>query len=129
VTAGSVDVVTSSLWPLPAGSQALDLAGNEPGTIQQQLTLPDAGTFRIAFKLAGNPDCGPEVVSLAVLWNGAARKTFTFDTSAHSDGDLGWVARSVTVTGTAGPAPLAFQNTSAGSCGATIDAVTVKQIG
>jgi uncharacterized protein DUF642 len=128
VTAGSVDVVTSALWPPVAGSQAIDLAGNEPGTIQQQLTLPSAGTYKIAFKLAGNPDCGPQVVSVAVLWNGVTARTFSFDTSGHSDGDLGWIGHSLKVSG-AGPVTVGFANVSPGSCGATLDAVTLKQVG
>lgn len=127
VTAGSVDVVTGSYWPPAAGSQSLDLAGNAPGAIQETLTLPTSGTYKIAFKLAGNPDCGAQTVQIAVVWNGVSVKTFSFDTTGHTDGDLGWVGKSVKVAGAAGAATLGFQNLSAGSCGATLDAITAKQ--
>lgn len=127
VTAGSVDVDASD-WVPAAGAQSLDLAGDQPGAIIQQLNLPATGTYQIRFKLAGNMDCAPARKTVGVLWNGSAVVSKTFNTTPHTPADPGWKSISVTVPGFAGPASLAFTNLSAGSCGAALDAVTVRQV-
>jgi pseudomonalisin/xanthomonalisin len=130
VTAGSVDVVTNTTggWVAAAGSQSLDLNGVGPGTIEQVLTLPTTGNYMIRFKLSGNPTCGGRATKLNVLWNGAVAQSYTFNTTGHTAAAPGWVVKSLTVPGTAGPATLRFASTTAGSCGSALDIVTVRQV-
>ena len=126
VISGSVDVVGS--WPAAKGQQSLDVAGEAPGTIRQTLAVPADGSYKVGFSMAGNPECGPAVKKLRVLWDGAAVLNRTFDTTGRTIADLGWVKRSVTVDTTAGSHTLAFASTSIGPCGPTLDAVSVKEI-
>jgi hypothetical protein len=130
VTAGSVDVVTNIAggWVPFAGQQSLDLNGIVSGTIQQSLILPNTGSYKISYKLAGNPSCGALIVKLKVLWNGSTVQSRSFDTTGHTPASPGWTGRTVTVPGTAGPATLAFVSASGGSCGAALDSITVKQV-
>jgi len=130
VTAGSVDVVFYAVggWAAYSGQQSLDLAGNGPGTIQQPLTLPRTGTYKISYKLAGNPWCGAIKVKLDVLWNGSLAQEKSFDTTGGTPEAPGWVGRSVTVPGTAGPATLTFTSVKPGTCGPALDSISVKQV-
>jgi Protein of unknown function (DUF642) len=125
VTAGSIDLI-GSYWVSAAGAQSVDVAGLAPGTLSEGLSLPYADSYRISFRLAGNPGCGPIVKKLGVYWNGVLAATKRFDTTGHSLADLGWVGRSVVVTGLPGPAAIGFAALNAGSCGPALDAVSVK---
>jgi hypothetical protein len=108
--------------------QSLDLAGDQPGAIIQQLNLPATGTYQIRFTLAGNMDCAPARKTVGVLWNGSSVLSKTFNTTGHTPEVPGWKGISVTVPGFAGTASLEFTNLTAGSCGAALDTVSVRQV-
>jgi choice-of-anchor C domain-containing protein len=128
VTAGTVDDVPSTYWPAAAGSQSLDLAGLDPGTISQVLTVPADGSYKISFSLAGNPECVPVKKKISVGWDGTEVLAKTFDTTGHTTASLGWVKRSVTIQTTSGSHTLSFASTSKGACGPTLDQVSVKKV-
>ena len=126
VTQGSVDVVNSSYWQPGAGLHSLDLAGTGPGTISQTVNLPYADSYRISFKLAGNPDCGPVVKKLGIYWNGGLVATRTFNISGHTRAAMGWAQRSLVVNGLPGPGTLGFASLNTGGCGPVLDSVALR---
>ena len=133
VTTGSVDVA-HDYWQNAAGSQSLDLAGLATGAVAQSFTLPATGTFTARYRYAGNPDCGPVVKHLLVSldspsWGSPVTATKTFDVTGHGLGNIGWKGGSISFPGTSGDlVTLTFADQSGVTfCGATLDAVSVKQ--
>ncbi len=98
VSSGSVDFIGNYWQTPPAGGQSVDLDGDSPGSLQQSVTIPAAGTVAVDFDLAGNPDYGSTKYLLVDLiptsGPALAPDNFTFDSSGHSRSDMGWQAES-----------------------------------
>jgi choice-of-anchor C domain-containing protein len=92
VDSGSADVVHTSLAPFK-GKQSLDLDGNSPGAISQDVPTAAGNDYKIAFKLAGNLFCAPVVKTVSVRWNGVEVGRFTFDTTGKSATNMGYVGK------------------------------------
>jgi hypothetical protein len=60
---------------------------------QEFATLPGR-MYRLGFQLAGNPNADPVVKTLTASL-GAATQNFSFDTTGHTNLDLGWVEKGV----------------------------------
>ena len=132
VPTGSVDL-TLNYWQNAGGAQSVDLAGLTPGGVSQTVTLPSTGSYAARFHYAGNPECAPVAKHLlatanAPTWGSAVTLTKRFDTTGHSDADMGWKSGKLIFNGTAGDVvTLSFSDQSGGSpCGATLDTVTLK---
>jgi hypothetical protein len=114
VTTGSVNVNNSSVdeigsyWPLtPGGSHSVDLDGNHPGGISQQISLA-AGSYVLSYYLAGNPDGGPATKLLDVNVAGTP-SSVTYPTVPNSFGP--WAQEFVPFTVlAAGTYTLSFQS-------------------
>jgi len=124
ISGGSVDLVGTK-WKAALGRQSLDMNGTSPGSLYQSLHTTQGQKYRIAFALAGNPDCGTFVKVLRVYWGGAQVGRFTFDTTGHTHQNLGWVARSIVVQAGTGLTQILFASGTSGSCGAALDDVLV----
>jgi choice-of-anchor C domain-containing protein len=113
VTGGSVDLI-NGYWSQPAaGSYSIDLDGNSPGTISQNLNL-GVGNYVLTFALAGNPDGGDSVKSVDVSIDGITRN-FTFDTAGQHTNDMGWITESIAFHSAAAAATsLSFTSRDAG---------------
>ena len=113
VTGGSVDLI-NGYWSQPAaGSYSIDLDGNSPGTISQNLNL-GVGNYVLTFALAGNPDGGDSVKSVDVSIDGITR-SFTFDTAGQHTNNMGWITESISFQSTAAAATtLSFTSQDAG---------------
>jgi choice-of-anchor C domain-containing protein len=72
IIGGSVDYI-GSYWPAADGTKSLDLSGNAPGTITQQIAgLVDGQEYRVSFSLRGNGDATSSAAQgLTVSINGA----------------------------------------------------------
>jgi hypothetical protein len=125
---GSVELVTSGYWQPAEGAQSVDLAGTAPGGVTYTFTAPYADSYKVTFKLAGNPDCAPVTKQVGVYWNGALVSSPTFSTTGQTRASMGWKAKSVTVAGLPGSVSLAFVAISTGPCGPVIDKVAVKYL-
>jgi choice-of-anchor C domain-containing protein len=126
VDSGDVDVVDPGLglWAAQNGSQSVDLNGSVPGSVSQVIPTSQGVIYRLSFWLAGNPDCGPAVKTVKILWGGVSKGVRQFDTTGHSDASMGWVQKAIAVTAPAGATTkLTFQSTTTGSCGPVIDNV------
>jgi choice-of-anchor C domain-containing protein len=63
------------------------------GGISQTLETEPDQKYEVRFNMAGDPSTPAAVKKLAVSF-GAEERVFTFDTTGHSLGDMGWAPRS-----------------------------------
>jgi choice-of-anchor C domain-containing protein len=131
ITAGSVDLVGPSSGQAAEGVQFVDLNGNNTsgvGAISQAVPTLSGHMYRLSFRLAGNPNGPPAVKSLTASF-GATTRDFTFDTTGHSNTNLGWVEKTVDALSCDQTLPLTLQTTTEGIRGPNVDAVSVVDLG
>ena len=126
VEAGSVDLV-GLLWVAANGSQSIDLGGNEPGTLSQELATVPGQSYRLRFALAGNWYSGDPVKRVEVRWGDTLVDTATFDSTGRSNADMGWEYREYVVTASGLSTRLTFVNLTAGPYGPTLDDVSIVE--
>jgi choice-of-anchor C domain-containing protein len=129
VVSGSVDVVRIGV--AADGAQWLDLNGAGAGSIEQDVPTTPGQQYRLRFSLAANPDpaCGPpRVVKLRVVWENAAIRTYSFDTTGHDFDHMGWVRKAFGVTASGASAIVRFFSLTQDppECGPAIDAVILR---
>ncbi|MCK9685771.1 choice-of-anchor C family PEP-CTERM protein [Scleromatobacter humisilvae] len=125
VTSGSVDLI-GSYWAAPTG-YSIDLDGNSPGAISQDLSLATGG-YLLTFSLAGNPDGGSAVKSVEVAIDGVTHD-FTFDTTGQARNNMGWLTESVYFSNTAATTTLSFTSKDAGGpYGAALADISVTAV-
>ncbi len=127
VTGGSVDLI-NGYWHQPAaGSFSIDLDGNSPGAISQNVNL-DAGSYLLTFALAGNPDGGNSLKSVEVSIDGVTRD-FTFNTAGLHTNNMGWITESIWFSAAAASTSLSFTSLDAGGpYGAAIGDVSLTAV-
>ena len=132
VETGSVDVTEEPHFDAVRGkpsAQAIDLNGNGPGSISQDLDTNADQTYLLRFFLAGNPECGTDDVKvLDVWWGGAKVATFYYDTSGQEADDLNYQLRTLELTAEDTTTELRFAGTNPGACGPMIDVVRVRAV-
>jgi choice-of-anchor C domain-containing protein len=125
VTSGSVDLI-GSYWTAPAG-YSIDLDGNSPGAISQDLSLA-AGSYLLTFSLAGNPDGGSASKGVEVSVDGVTRD-FTFDTTGQGKNSMGWVTESILFSNIDATTTLSFTSKDAGGpYGAALANISVTAV-
>lgn len=133
LTGGSIDLI-GNYWQSSPGNgsgQSVDMDGYfAAGTIQQSGIFLDAGTATVSFDLAGNTDGGSPIKTLQVDLLGLAPQVFTFDTTGHGHGNMGWVSESATfIVPTAGNYTLQFASLdySGSAYGPALDNVSMNE--
>jgi choice-of-anchor C domain-containing protein len=112
VTSGNVDLATTRLWQSPEGRQNLDLDGNANGAVSTTIATRPLTTYRVTFKLAGNPAAGPLIKSGEVRANGRTVQRFTFDTHLTSLSRMGFTTSTVFVFSLSDKLTLQFASTT-----------------
>ena len=126
VTSGSVDLI-GTYWNAPSG-YSIDLDGNEPGVLSQDLSLGAAGNYVLMFSLAGNPDGGSRFKTVDVSI-GDVTQQYTFDTAGHSGANMGWVTESLAFTAVEPDTTLTFSSADAGGpFGAALANISVTAV-
>jgi choice-of-anchor C domain-containing protein len=96
IASGSIDLI-NGYWQPHSGDQSIDLSGDSPGMISQNISTIPGNSYDVSFWMAGNPD-KQEVKTLGVYWNGAELgTTYTFDSTGHTYSSMGW--KEVTIPG------------------------------
>jgi choice-of-anchor C domain-containing protein len=113
VSTGSVDWI-GTYWSAPGG-QSVDLDGNSPGAISQNIPTVAGQTYWLSFWLAGNPDGGPVVKTLAVTVGADPSHIFTFDTTGKTKTDMGWEHLGFSFTGPGGSTIITFASNDVAS--------------
>jgi choice-of-anchor C domain-containing protein len=127
VETGTVDQVRSD-WTPQDGSQSLDLAGADSGSVQQTASTTAGNAYALTWWLAGNTNCGNTRKTLPVSWNGKVITSPVFDTTGHSNASMGWIQQEIYVTATGSSSTLRFGDATQQDdtrCGAAIDNVAL----
>ena len=83
-------------------------------------------SYHLRFAMAGNPEGPPRVKKMQVSWNSAPLATLSFDTTGHSNGDMGWVYLDFQVEATSMTTRLSFQSMTKGVFGPMLDDVSAS---
>ena len=125
VASGSVDLI-GTYWAAPTG-YSIDLDGNSPGAISQDLSLASGG-YLLTFSLAGNPDGGSAIKSVEVAIDGVPHD-FTFNTTGQTRNSMGWVTESLYFSNTAATTTLSFTSKDdGGPYGAALADISVTAV-
>lgn len=130
VGSGSIDWV-GTYWTAADGARSVDLNGDQPGSIYQDLDTTTGHTYRVSFALSGNPDGVRGLKTVVVLASDATSATFSYDTSVWNNTltDMKWQQRSFTFVAGAGSTRLSFVSLApAGAYGPAIDKVSVADV-
>ena len=134
VTGSDVDHLQSPTYQADDGILALDLDGNTIGGIQQTISVPNTGVFRLVFALSGNPDgipaedAVPKTVRLTLSQGLLSfSQDFTFSTLSNSRSNMGWVDKSFSAPiVTPGNYELIFTSMTPGGYGPLVDNVSAQ---
>ena len=124
ISAGSVDLI-NTLWQHSDGSYSLDLDGNAPATISQDISgLTIGTTYSVLFDLAANPASQGSVFKTLTVAAGLDAQRYTFDRTGTTLSNMGWVTETFEFTATAQTETLEFMSTSdSGAFGPALDNV------
>jgi choice-of-anchor C domain-containing protein len=130
VESGNVDL-TAGYWQAAAGKQSVDLTGDTPGTIAQDVPTTPGQPYTLRFAMAGHPlgldEGSPAEKRMEVWWNGALLDTTAFDVTGRTTYDMGWRYHEYSVVGAASGAAtqLRFTSRTDGYFGPALDMVSV----
>jgi choice-of-anchor C domain-containing protein len=125
VSPAGVDYI-GTYWAASEGSRSLDLSAIGAGGVSQQLSgLTIGQQYTVSFDMAGNPDGGPVVKDLNVSAGGIT-SLYSFDTTGHSKGAMGWITQTFVFFATATTDTLAFLSSTSTSYGPALDNVTIS---
>ena len=127
VGGSSIDYI-GTYWTSQDGSRSIDLAGNGPGSISQTFNTVNGQTYHVEFWMAGNP-AGSPVLKALTASAGLVSGDFTFSTTGHSLGDMGWEMKYFDFTANGSTTTLTFASDIAGAYGPAIDNVSVPEPG
>jgi choice-of-anchor C domain-containing protein len=120
---GSIDLI-NTLWQHGDGNYSLDLDGNSPSSISQEITgLTSGQSYSILFDMAGNPGGGDAIKHLTVAAGNDVGR-YTFDITGKSVTNMGWQTMQFDFTADASSVILEFMSGSAsGPFGPALDNV------
>lgn len=87
-----------SYWQASEGNQSVELNLFAAGGISQYVPTQPGKQYRISFDLSGQPNAGPAIKQLQVIWEGLRVDMESFDVTGRTLSDMGWSHREVIVT-------------------------------
>ena len=132
VTSGTVDLV-DGYWQAHSGVQSVDLSGNGPGTITQDIALDTGSLYVLTFWVSGNPDGPPELKTFDFSVSNTTPMTeanvnFLVTSPPQSRQNMSWEPRQWLFIAGAGTHTLTFQSTTPGPFGPALDDVSVTLV-
>jgi choice-of-anchor C domain-containing protein len=113
-------------WQPCDGARSLDLNGNAPGWIAQNLNTTPGTAYRVTFALAGNPDGGDPVKDLVVTALGIGSRSYSFDTTGKSRSAMGWSMEEFDFTARSNWTTLIFASAERDPYGPAIDRIEAE---
>lgn len=104
---GSIDYM-GTYWQSADGIRDLDMDGINHAKVSQDLATIPGTAYTVTFDMAGNPDNGAFPTKTLVVSADGQSQTFTFDASASTHANMGWLAYSWTFVADDNSASLAF---------------------
>jgi len=129
VSAGSVDLVATSMVQSWNGRLCLDLDGNEPGAIRRAIPTVPGQRYLLSFRMAANLLGGSRHKQMLVRAAGASQ-LFGFDGWNQSSKQPRWASHMLQFTATSRTTRLDFvsRNASGSTCGVLLDGISVTQV-
>ena len=93
VATGSVDWI-GSYWQGAGGGYSIDMDGNNPGSISQNLTTVSGQGYTLTFDLSGNPGGGNPLKTLDVSADSTAQN-FTYTTGSNTNSNMQYVSETL----------------------------------
>jgi len=125
---GDGGVKVGDFWQSPQGVQSIDLCGTQSGGIQQFVPTTVAQRYVLTFAMAGNPNGDPPVKVMTFRVGDNDPQLLSFDTTGHSNSDMGWTYHTYPFIATADSTELVFSSTILASYGPTLDDVHVNAV-
>lgn len=94
VTRGDVHLSGAGFWQVAEGVQSLDLDGGQQGAVAATFAVVPLVTYKVSYRLAGNPVAGPTIKTGQVLVNGQLAQNFSFDITGKTSTNMGYVQKS-----------------------------------
>jgi subtilisin-like proprotein convertase family protein len=133
VDAGDIDLLSSSVAPFPvsdSGTNCIDIAGTNSGTISTNLTLVVGHTYRLNFAYSRNADSVIfNIVSQAAVNLAGANLLTLAPNWTNSWSDLQWQHTSVVFTASAAVSKLEVKSLTTGLFGVLFDSFSVTELG
>ncbi|SNS44116.1 choice-of-anchor C domain-containing protein [Sphingomonas laterariae] len=129
VVSGSIDWI-NGYWQAQDGTHSVDLAGNEPGAIEQSFVTTPGVLYTVDYWLSGNPDGGDIAKEgLVAAINGASQIASSTITGikGSSRGDMQYLLNTFQFTATGALTTLRFSSSPfEGPYGASLDSVSIR---
>jgi hypothetical protein len=108
--------------------QSLDLEGEVGiGAVSRTFSTLPLFTYKVTYKLAGNPSSGPAVKTGEVIAGDNTIQQFSFDITGRSFADMGYVSRTAYFLANNLNTTLTFRSTTNSGFGPVIDKVRVER--
>ena len=126
ITQATVDLIGAGFWQAADGVQSVDLSGSSAGGVAQSFTTVPLLTYRVSYKLAGNPASGPVIKTGELLANGNVVQSFSFDTTGKTFANMGYTHQTETFVASGLTSTIEFRSTTNTAFGPVIDDVDVQ---
>lgn len=138
VSSGNINIVDKGFlggYPVHGGNQSLDLNGDRPGAIFQDVPTTAGNSYQLVFYLSGYPyvgctnDDSPFVKTLTVS-AGPASQSYSYASVAGQGGNQPFAQEMLSFTGQAGSTStrIQFTSTTVGCSGPILDDVSVADV-
>ncbi|WP_380876043.1 hypothetical protein ACFB49_07090 [Sphingomonas sp. DBB INV C78] len=132
VVSGSIDWI-NEYWQAQDGTHSIDLAGNEPGAIEQTIDTVAGQLYTVNYWLSGNPDGGDQAKQAIIAaidgTTVVASSTITGLQGASRD-DMQYLLNTFQFTAAGATTTLRFtSNAGEGAFGTALDAVSIAASG
>jgi choice-of-anchor C domain-containing protein len=122
---GPVDHISKDFWQAAHGGQSVDLDGCWMGGVAQVIRTTKGSAYDLCFALAANPDGGPDVKTLEVLWEKRRIAVLDFSSTGTSRTRMRWTYHHYEVVARTERSLLSFVSRTKGCYGPVIDDVQV----
>jgi choice-of-anchor C domain-containing protein len=127
ITRGDVHLIGAGFWQAAEGVQSIDLDGGLQGAVATTIATVPLVTYKISYRLAGNPAAGPTIKTGQVLVNGQSVQNFSFDITGKTFANMGYVQKSFLILTLGHSVTLGFSSTTTPSgFGPVLDKVVVQ---
>jgi choice-of-anchor C domain-containing protein len=126
ISSGSIMLI-GTRWIPAHGAQSVDLAGDTPGVLSQDLPTRSGMSYMLSFAMAGAPECtSPTDAQMQVWWGSRLLATISasgFGTWRYA---VKWQYHTYQVRALAASTHLSFISLTPSPCGPTLDNVRVE---
>ena len=129
IPTGNVDLLTAGYWQPAAGNQSIDLDGNTPGAIYQDIQTVAGQVYTLRFAHACNPDHKTNHTA-SVFWAGVNVTNAPFLNTTTTGTSMGWQYVTLPLIGSGGLDRLEFEDLNGENDGAgpTLDDVSLTPV-